>query len=113
MRAGRLDRRIAIKRRTVTQSASGEEQVTWTTVATVWAEKIENRGTERFSAQQYVGHAVRTFRFRWSTTVAEVTTKHRVTFDGRDFDITDVREVGRREGIEVDCYARSEDAVDA
>lgn len=111
MRAGRLDRRITIQGKSITQSDSGEEVVTWGVVATVWAEKIENRGDERFAARQIVGHAVRTFRFRWSDTVSEVSTEHRIVFDGRSFDITDVREIGRREGIEVDCYAPSEEPV--
>lgn len=111
MRAGRLDRRIAIQRKDVTQSDSGEEVVTLTTIATVWAEKIENRGDERFTAKQLVGHAVRTFRFRWSTATKQITTEHSIVYDGRSFDITDVREIGRREGIEIDCYAPSEQPV--
>lgn len=113
MRIGSLDRRIAIQRQSVTQAADGEEVVTWQDVATVWARKIENRGSERFTAQQFVGHAVRTFRFRWSTTVSEITDKHRIVFDGRNFNITDVREIGRREGIEVDCWALGEDPLSA
>lgn len=113
MRAGRLDRRITIQRKSITQSDSGDEVVTWVDVDTVWAEKIENRGAERFSIKQIVGHAVRTFRFRWSVTVAEITTEHRLIFDDREYDITDVREIGRREGIEVDCYAPSEEPVAA
>lgn len=111
MRAGLLDRRITIQRKSITQSDSGEEVVTWATVATVWVQKIENRGEERFAARQFVGHAIRTFRFRWSSVAKEVTTEHRIVFDGRAFDITDVREVGRREGIEVDSYAPSEEPV--
>lgn len=108
MRAGRLDRRITIKRKSITQNDFGEEITTWVTVATVWAQKIEARGAERFSAQQFIGHAVTTFRIRWSTTVSEITAEHQISFDGRDFDVTDIREIGRREGIEIDAYASSE-----
>lgn len=111
MRAGRLDRQITIQRKSLTQSDSGEEQTAWADVATVWAEKVENRGPERFTTQQIVGHAIKTFRFRWSTTVDEITTEHRVLFDGRAYDITDVREIGRREGFEIDCFTRSEEPV--
>jgi SPP1 family predicted phage head-tail adaptor len=113
MRAGRLDRRITIQGKVVTQDEFGGEVVTWSDVATVWAEKIENRGQERFSAQQFVGKSAKTFKIRWSATVAVVTTEHRVVFDGRQHDIHDVREVGRREGIEIDCTVRSEDPVDS
>lgn len=111
MRAGLLDRRISIKRKSITQSDSGQEVVSWVDVATVWARKVENRGDERFAAQQLVGHAIKTFVIRWSDTVKEVTAEHRITFDGRDYNITDVRELGRREGIEIDCWAPAEEPL--
>lgn len=108
MRAGLLDRRITIQGKAITQSDSGEEVVAWTDVATVWAEKVEIRGLERFSIKQIVGHSVKTFRIRWSNNVSEITDEHRILFDGRVFDITDVREIDRRVGIEIDCYAPGE-----
>lgn len=112
MRAGNLDRRITIQSKSVTQSDSGEEAATWSDFATVWAEKIENRGNERFVAHQFLGHPVKTFRFRWSRSVAqELTDKHRIIFDDRAFDITDIREIGRRVGIEIDCYAKGEETL--
>lgn len=108
MRAGGLDRRITIQRQSVAQSDSGEEVITWVDVAEVWARKVENRGDERFAQQQAVGHAPKTFVIRWSSTVAEVTDEHRIVFDGRNFNITDIRELGRREGIELDAWAPGE-----
>lgn len=112
MRAGRMDRRVAIHQAEITQSDSGQETRTWSTLTTVWAEKVENRGQERFAAQQLVGHAVKTFRLRWSSAIAsELTNEHRISFDGRLFDITDIRELGRREGIEIDCYASGEEPM--
>lgn len=112
MRAGKLDRRIVIQGKSITRSDSGEEIVSWADVATVWAEKIEAKGAERFAAQQFIGHAIKTFRIRWSSTVTEVTTEHRIVFDGRNHDITDVREAfGRHEGLDIDCYAQSEEPV--
>jgi SPP1 family predicted phage head-tail adaptor len=111
MRAGPLDRRITIKGKSVEQSDSGQEVVTWSDVATVWAAKVENRGAERFAAMQIAGHAIRTFRFRWSPTVSVITVEHQVVCDGIEYDITDVREIGRHEGIEVDCFASSDEPV--
>lgn len=111
MRAGQLDRRITVLRPIVAQSDSGEETRSFAALATVAARKIENRGQERFAAQQYVGHAVRTFWIRWSSTVAVINDEYKILFDGRAFDITDVREIGRREGIEIDGYARAESAL--
>jgi len=112
MRGGKLDRRIRLERPYVQQQEdTGEEVHTWLPVATVWAEKVEQRGAERFAARQFVGSAIRTFRFRWSETVKDVTVHWRIYFDGRHYDITDVRELGRRVGIEIDCNTRSEDPV--
>lgn len=113
MRAGLLDRRITIQGKIVTQDDFGGEVVTWADVATVWAEELELHGLERYALRQFVGHALRTFRIRWSAAVAVVTTEHQVVYNGRTFDITDVREIGRREGIEIDCYAPSEEPVAA
>ena len=111
IRAGALDRRITIQGKITTQDDFGGEVVTWGDVATVWAEELELRGIERYALRQFVGHALRTFRIRWSATVAVVTTEHQIIYNGRTFDITDVREIGRREGIELDCYAPSEEPV--
>lgn len=111
MRAGKLDRRITIQGQSISHSDSGQEEITWVDVATVWAEKREDRGSERFATKQIVGRAVTTFRIRWSEAVAVIGSKHRLLFDGRTFDITDVREIGRREGIEIDAFAASEQPV--
>lgn len=112
MKAGRRDRRITLQRKVVTQNETGEEVVSWQDVARpVWAEKIENRGSERFAAQQFIGSTVKTFRILWSVAVSEVTVEHRVLFDGREFDISDVREIGRRVGLEIECFTPSEKPV--
>lgn len=111
MHVGRRDRRIQVQGKTVAHNDAGEEVESWTTLATVWAEKKENGGNERFTAAQFVGKQVTTFRFSWHNAVKVVTVEHRIVFDGREFDIEAVREIGRREGIEVDCSARSENPV--
>lgn len=113
IQAGKLNRRITIQGKSIVQDDVGAEIVTWGDVATVWAELLTLRGSERYALQQFVGHALQTFRIRWSSTVAVITTEHRISYDGRTFDITDVREIGLREGIEIDCYAPSEEPVAA
>jgi SPP1 family predicted phage head-tail adaptor len=111
MKAGRLDRRITIQKQSVSQSDSGQEVIAWVDLAIVWAELLPVRGGERYAAQQLVGKAITTFSFRWSTTVREITVKHRVVYDGREFDIVDVREPKRREEIQIDCVVPSEEPV--
>lgn len=110
MRAGRLDRKITIQRRYVTQNEFGEEVVEWQNICPpVWAEKESGQGIERYVASQYVGKSVLVFRIRYSSDVKEVTTKHRVIFEGRVHDILNKREIGRREGLWLDCEVRSEE----
>lgn len=114
MDAEKLDRRITIQvEGTPTRQPNGERVATWNNLTTVWAQKIEANGQERFNADQFLGKTARSFRFRWSETTKQVTTKHRIMFDGVLHDIVAMREIGFRDGIEVDCVARSESPLDA
>ncbi len=110
MQAGKLDRKITIQRRYVSQNEFGEEVVDWQNICSpVSAEKRSGSGVERYVSTQYVGKSILIFRIRWSSDVKEVTTKHRVLFEGRVHDILDKREIGRRDGIDLDCEVRSEE----
>jgi SPP1 family predicted phage head-tail adaptor len=111
IRAGKLDRRIVIQGKVIVISDSGEEQVTWSQLANVWAEKVESTGAERYAAQQLIGRAMSTFRFRWNQATSQVTAGHQILYNGRAYDILDVREIGRREGLEVDCFAPSDQPI--
>lgn len=115
MRAGPLDRRITVQTRNVSQDpATGEEIEAWADLVTVWAEKIENVGQERFQSSQFIGKTARTFKVRWSNTMKAITVKHRVLFEGVPHEIEAVREgPGRHESIMIDCTERSENPVGA
>lgn len=108
MRAGQLRKTIAIYRNTPTISDGGSLVDNWALYAEVAAAVKYDRGNERFAVQQIVGRGVVTFRLRWSSDVRGVVSKDLIRFDGREYDIKDMREVGRREGIEIDAAARSE-----
>lgn len=108
MRSGELDRSIVIQARTETLDSYGEPVYTW---AKIHADDIlpariaPQRGGERFTAQQTIGKFVTTFRIRYRI---DVTVLNRIVYDSRNWDIQDVREIGRREGLEIDATARSE-----
>ena len=106
MRAGKLDRVITIQRAVTSPNAFNEPVETWQDVARVWAQQRPNRGAERFTAQGINGDAVLTFHIRWRS---DLTVKDRILYEGRVWNITDVREVGRRVVTEFDCVARAED----
>lgn len=102
--SGSLDRRIVIQALTVTQDDFGGAVEAWATLATVWAQWLPGAGSERFTAASVYAEAQGRFRTRWRS---DVTTLHRVTWDGKEWDILDVVEIGRREGLEIKVKARA------
>lgn len=84
MRAARLDREIVIQQRSTTQDTFGQPTPSWSTLATVWAAKEDDRGREYFAAQQLQAVAPTRFRIRFR---ADVTPSHRVSYGGQVFDI--------------------------
>ena len=104
MRAGTLDRRIVIERRTV-DAAATEPVETWGPLpetapdpTAVWAAVRQQSGREFFAADQVQSERKVVFRLRWRTGI-KVT--DRVVYDGRHHDIHEVRELGRRDGLEL------------
>lgn len=105
MRSGRLDRRLTLQRKTATENDYGEPVETWTTIATVWAEKIPVRGAERYAAMQTVAEVDTRFKIRYRTDVSPL---DRVVCAGITYDVKGVLEIGRREGWEIYATARAE-----
>lgn len=108
MKAGPLDRRITLQRATTTTNSLNEPVKTWADIATVWAAKLEVRDSERQRAAETAAVIDTRFQIRWSSTVSDVDAADRVVFGGRVFNIVGVKEIGRREGLELSCQARSE-----
>lgn len=52
MITGRMRRRVTIQEKTVTRGSTGEELVTWSTVATVWAAVEPLNGREYLESRQ-------------------------------------------------------------
>ncbi|MCK1541442.1 head-tail adaptor protein [Bradyrhizobium sp. 179] len=80
IRAGSLDRRVTIQRRTVTQSASGEAIETWANVsvrrpASMWPLKGDD---ENFRSPEKVAYERIEFRVRYSSDVADLSPLDRV-----------------------------------
>lgn len=98
MRAGELDRKIVIETLTQTRDAYGATVDTWATFATVWAKKKDLRGDEYFAAQQVNVKVDAIFTIRWLSGVLETM---RINYDGKTWDIRNINELGRREGMEL------------
>lgn len=102
MRAGGLDRRVTLQRFTSTQDEYGEEIQTWADLATVFAEVRQQGGQEFLAAAQIQASKRVVFFIRW---YPGLTPLDRVSFDGTLHDIAEVREIGRRDGVELHCEA--------
>ena len=98
MRAGSLDRTVTIERGTHVVDAAGTPSFTWATVTTLRAERIQSSTDEFIQAQGANAETVMIFRTRF---VAGVTTADRVLYEGGVFNIREVKELGRRRGLEL------------
>lgn len=98
MKAGKLDRRVQIKVKTATRDSFGAEILTYSVLATVWAEVVPISGREYFSAAQFVPEASLKIRMRFREDFDETAL---IYYDGVDYDILYIAEIGRGDGLEV------------
>jgi SPP1 family predicted phage head-tail adaptor len=108
--AGRLDRLIRFQEAVSSQDDSGQEIPVWTPLGLAWAQVTPLRGGESYgSAQQVVADADTKFKIRWpedfSVTPRETL---RILYDGRVYDVKEVIELGRREGLDILAKTRPE-----
>jgi SPP1 family predicted phage head-tail adaptor len=108
MHAGSLDRRIVLQRSVDSTNAFNEPVRAWTTLATVWASYEPVSDGEKARAGETTSDIMARFKVRRSTVVVSLDTRDQVIFDGRIWDITGVKELGRREGLEISAAARGE-----
>ena len=67
--AGQFTRRIQLQQATTDDNTRGEPEPTWSTVATVWAQKQPLRGREYFAAGQMQTPADVRYRIRYRADV--------------------------------------------
>ncbi len=95
--AGRRDCRITFERATVTKNSGGQQvESAWAGIAQAWASILFGTGRERRAAavEQAVNSA--TFVCNWSPTLAMVTERDRIIWDGQIFDIESVAPMTRK-----------------
>jgi SPP1 family predicted phage head-tail adaptor len=100
MRAGKLDRQIVIQRFTNTVDDYGTPVETWTTVATVRAQIIQQSTEEFIRGYGATDDAIVIFRVRW---IDGITTADRVVFDSENYNIKELKPIGRAKGLEFRC----------
>jgi SPP1 family predicted phage head-tail adaptor len=103
MKAERLDRRAMLTRRVLTRNTTtGEEEVSYSAYATVWAGKRDLRGREFFAAQQMNADITTIWQIRYRT---DVVPTDQIVVDGLAYNIAGVSEIGRRDGLEIQATA--------
>ncbi len=107
MRLGRLDRRIVLLARGIARDGFGAAAESFYPVDEVWAQVIHDRSGEksRGGDAQLQAQAVVTFRIRWR---GDLKREMRVRWDGADYDVTNIMEIGRRVGADLQAVASVE-----
>lgn len=100
--AGKLDRRITLLTKIATRDAYGAEIETWSEGAAVWAQYLPGGGTERYASGRIYADTQARFRIRWR---GDVSVANRIAFEGKNWEILAVDEIGRRVGLELKAKA--------
>jgi len=102
MIAGKLDRRVQFLRAGIVddglQSRPGPHLPHG---APVWASRHQISDGERFRSDGAFRDAVARFAVRWSQLSAGITETDRLICEGVTYAISGIKEIGRREGIEI------------
>lgn len=111
LNAGDLDREVVIQQLTESAGSSGFPVESWSALDTVWMEKMEVRGSERFRAAQLSAPIETRWQMQYrddmDPDLVDVPKKRRLLYQGRSYDITSATEIGRQEGIELMTLAAS------
>lgn len=105
MSAGALDRRITIRRGTVTNTGLGTTTV-WADQVTLWASRKDISDGERAAAGMVQGTVVSRFVVRSSSVSRGIKPKDRLIEGGLTYEITGIKEIGRRDRLEITAEAR-------
>ena len=108
MDAGSLDRWLTLQRRVVTTNALNEDDESFVDLARVRASKKDLSDGERVRAQQVGAEITTRFQIRWSVNWSGLNSKDRCECEGREYEVVGVKEIGRREGIEITANARTD-----
>ena len=110
--AGRLDRRISLERFGTYKDEFNSDVETWGPLCTVYAAYEPIRDGEKFRAGETAAGLSARFTIRYSSQVADLNPKDRLTFKGVTYAILNVKEVeGRNVALEITCAARGDGAA--
>lgn len=103
MRAGKLDRLIRVERPSYQDDGHGGLDPVWAKVADIRAQIVQSSTEEFIRSYGVSDETVIIFRTRF---INGVTPEDRIEYGGGEYDIKEVKEIGRREGLEIRCVRR-------
>ena len=98
-----MDRRVVIETPTTTNDEWGHPVKTWNYVNAVWASKVDKTETERNELDQTVAVNRTVFTIRY---FSGLDTTARILCEGATYEIRGIKELGRREGLQITTERR-------
>ena len=100
MRAGNLDRVLTIQRVSTSLNAYGTPVEAWTNNATIRGQLLKNATDDREGQRGHTTDIVLNFRIRY---VASLSLNDRLLYQGQQYQVTQISEIGRRVGMDIAC----------
>lgn len=91
-----MDRRVIVEEKTVSRDSWNHPTESWSTLSTVWAQKVDKSVSERGELDQVVAVNRTEWTIRY---LADVKADMRINYDSSYYYITGVVEIGRKEGM--------------
>jgi head-tail adaptor len=106
MEAGRRNRLVQFLRATLTDDGLSKVETFANHGGLMSASKSDVSDGERWRAGEVAANITTRFQVIWSPFTAALTPKDRLVCEGRSYDITGIKEIGRREALEITAAAR-------
>ncbi len=109
LNAGALDHRITLMQYGITYNSDNEPIEGFTPLASVWASATPVSDGEKVRAAEVGASISMRFQIRYSATVAVLNPKDCLVYGTKTYDISGVKEIGRREGLEITAAAAADE----
>lgn len=107
MNSARLRYMVRIERNTPTLNTFGEEESSWSLFAIRRASIEPLRGREFWTSQEQESEITHRLRLRWDDKLSNVTTKDRIGYGSRNFDIKSIiNPMQRGEEMQLMCIEK-------
>lgn len=108
MTAGSLDRRVQFHRAALVDDGFASATNWADHGAPVWASRRDVSDRERIESEQIAAVITTRFQVRSSTFTRGITAADRLTCEGALYDIVGVKQIGRRDMLEITARARAD-----